>query len=78
MSFFVIQAMNVRVSSLFSLSAVVDPRTGKEISLDRAVSLGIINQTEGKYVNPWTRESIPIPTAMNAGKIKVCYTPTVA
>jgi len=51
--------------------AVLDPRNSQEISLDQAVSRGIINQTEGTYVNPWTRESIPIPTAMNAGKIKV-------
>jgi len=38
--------------------------------------LGIINQREGKYVNPLTGESMPIPTAMNAGKIKVEFTRT--
>ena len=56
--------------------AVIDPRNGEEISLERAVALGIINQREGKYVNPRTREAIPIPMAMNAGKIKVEITTT--
>ena len=53
------------------VSGVIDPRTETEISLDRAISLGIINQKEGRYVNPVTGESVPIPVAMNAGKIKV-------
>lgn len=50
---------------------VLDPRTDTEISLDRAISLGIINQQNGSYVNPLTGLSIPIPEAMNDGKIKV-------
>lgn len=60
----------------FVITGVIDPRTDKEISLDQAVSLGIINQTEGRYVNPATDESMPIPVAMNAGKIKVEMTTT--
>jgi hypothetical protein len=60
----------------FVITAVIDPRNGDEISLDRAVSNGIINQRSGTYVNPWTMESMPIPTAMNAGKIKVEFTTT--
>jgi len=55
----------------FVITGVIDPRTETEISLDRAISEGIINQKEGRYVNPITRESVPIPVAMNAGKIKV-------
>ena len=42
--------------------------------MDSAVSQGIINQAEGKYVNPRSGESMPIPAAMNAGKIKVVLT----
>ena len=53
--------------------AVIDPRNGDEISLDRAVSQGIINHTLGTYVNPSTLDSVPIPTAMTAGKIKVFH-----
>lgn len=55
---------------------MIDPRTDKEISLDQAVTLGIINQMEGRYVNPTTGDSMPIPVAMNAGKIKVEMTTT--
>jgi len=55
------------------MTGVIDPRNGEEISMDRAVSIGVINQREGKYVNPKTRESIPIPIAMTSGKIKVGY-----
>lgn len=57
-------------------TGVTDPRNGEQISLDRAVVLGIINQREGKYVNPATGDTIPIPTAMTAGKIKVEFTRT--
>lgn len=60
----------------FIITGVIDPRNDKEISLDQAVSEGIINQTEGRFVNPDTGESIPIPVAMNAGKIKVEMTRT--
>lgn len=60
----------------FVITGVTDPRNGEQISLDRAVSFGIINQRDGKYVNPQTGESMPIPTAMNAGKIKVEFTRT--
>jgi hypothetical protein len=55
----------------FVITGVTDPRTGDEISFDEAISLGIINQHEGRYVNPKTGESQPIQMAMNAGKIKV-------
>nr|BAE93514.1 regeneration-upregulated protein 2 [Enchytraeus japonensis] len=63
-------------SQTFIITAVEDPRTGVEISLDEACSVGIINQMEGKYTNPDTRESIPIPHAMNLGKIRVEFTKT--
>jgi len=60
----------------FIIRAVVDPRTGEEVSLDEAVALGIINQHEGKFLNPSTGESMPIPSAMNLGHIKVEFTKT--
>jgi len=58
----------------FVITAVIDPRTGEEISMDFAVSERIINQAEGQYCNPSTGERMPIPSAMNAGKIKVEFT----
>jgi len=56
-------------------AGVLNPRTEAQISFDEAVSLGIINQRDGTYVNTTTRESMPIQMAMNAGKIKaITYT----
>lgn len=57
-------------------TGVTDPRNGDQVSLNSAVALGIINQREGKYVNPATGETLPIPSAMTAGKIKVEFTRT--
>lgn len=61
-------------SQTFVITGVIDPRSGKEVSFDQAIASGIINQREGRYVNPTTRESQPIQMAMNAGKIKVEFT----
>merc|ERR1712226_1504803 len=60
----------------FVITGVMDPRTDEEISLDKAVMLGVIDQATGSYVNPATGESLPIPVAMNAGRIKVEFTTT--
>ena len=59
-----------------ALVAVIDTRTDQEISLDKAVEQGIIDQTKGVYNNLSTGDSYPIPVAMNAGFIKVEYTTT--
>ncbi|XP_074658080.1 uncharacterized protein LOC141911032 isoform X2 [Tubulanus polymorphus] len=47
------------------ISAVVDPRSGKEIGFDEATKKGILRMSEGIYYNPLTRRSKPIPQAMN-------------
>jgi len=70
--FITIQYKNVRCDRIVRfISGVIDPRNGQGISLKQAVSLGIINQRGGRYINPQTRESIPISAAMNSGKIQV-------
>ena len=53
---------------------VVDPQTQDTISIYRAINRGIINQTKGVYLNPATKEVIPIPEAMSQGLILVEYT----
>lgn len=63
-------------TSSYVITGVLNPRTNEQISFDDAVSLGIINQRDGTYVNTRTRESMPIQMAMNAGKIKVELTTT--
>lgn len=58
------------------INAVVDPRSGVDISFQEAMNQGIINQSQGVYYNPDTKETIPMQIAMNEGKIKVEYTTT--
>ncbi len=54
----------------------MDPRTKEMVSMQKAVTLGIINPNEGTYVNPMTHISMPIPQAMNEGLIAVEFTST--
>lgn len=59
----------------FIITGVVNPKNKKIISLDEAISLGIINQKEGKYIGGGeTFQQIPIPEAMNESLIKVEFT----
>jgi len=56
---------------VFTITGVHNPRTGQDVSMQQAVSLGIIDQNNGLYVNRVNMTSIPIPEAMNQGLIKV-------
>jgi len=55
---------------VFTITGVYNARTGKEISLKEAISLRIIDQNNGMYVNKVDFTSMPIPEAMNKGLIK--------
>jgi len=57
----------------FSVRSVIDPRTNKEISIQVAVSIGIIDYTEGVYRNPDTGTKKSILEAINEGLILVNY-----
>ena len=57
----------------FVIKAVLDPRTGQQISIVDAVRQGVVDQAKGLYVNPETGEGLPIPQAMAQGKIIVEY-----
>ena len=50
---------------------VTDPTSGEEISLREAIDRGIVDQSRGTYNNPRTGVSVPIPVAVNQGRIKV-------
>merc|ERR1712142_359767 len=52
---------------VFTITGVHNPRTGQDVSMQQAVSLGIIDQNNGLYVNRVNMTSIPIPEAMNQG-----------
>ncbi|CAH1781788.1 unnamed protein product [Owenia fusiformis] len=55
----------------FVISAVVDPRTGRELSLKDAELHSIISQKKGQYMNPETNEYMTINEAMANGLIQV-------
>ncbi|KAL5005910.1 hypothetical protein ScPMuIL_017068 [Solemya velum] len=54
----------------FSVSGVIDPSTGEEISLKRAMMDGIIDPTNSQYRNPHTGETISIADAIKQGLLK--------
>lgn len=54
----------------FNVSAVIDPSTGEEISLKRAIMDGIIDPTNSQYRNPHTGETISIADAIKQGLLK--------
>ena len=51
------------------IAGVKDARDDSIVSIETAVSRGILNQTEGIYNNFKTGEKYPIAVAMNAGFI---------
>ncbi|CAG5121104.1 unnamed protein product, partial [Candidula unifasciata] len=53
--------------SLRDITSVIDPRTGKEISLETALKDGIINPDKGTYFNPKTRTEIDLSKAKEFG-----------
>lgn len=58
----------------FFMKDVQDPRDDSVISFQHAVMLGIVDQTNNRYINPDTGNSIPLRDAINAGKISLEWT----
>ncbi|XP_041374834.1 LOW QUALITY PROTEIN: microtubule-actin cross-linking factor 1-like [Gigantopelta aegis] len=54
----------------FTISGVIDPTTGEEISLKRAIQDGIIDPVNGVYRDPATGEVMSIADAIKRGLIK--------
>jgi len=59
----------VNTTKTFSVQSVVDPTTGKEISITEAVQRGIVDQNKGLYINPTTGETVPIMEAVSRGLV---------
>lgn len=57
-------------SATFKISAVIDPETKNEISMQQAVAMNVLNVTEGVY-NDKFNHKISIAEAMSKGLIKV-------
>ena len=58
----------------FFMKNVLDPRDDSILSFQHAVMLGIVDQTNNRYINPDTGESVPIREAINAGRICLEWT----
>ncbi|XP_005100351.2 microtubule-actin cross-linking factor 1 [Aplysia californica] len=54
----------------YKVASVVDPVTGEEISLKRAIQDGIVDPKQGTYKNPHTGEVMPLEEAIKRGLIK--------
>ena len=54
----------------FTISGVIDPTTGEEISLRRAIQDGIVDPISGVYRDPVTGEVMSITDAIKRGLIK--------
>ncbi len=52
--------------------SVLDPVSGKEVSVAEAIEKGIIDARTGRYINPLTGDSIDISDAIERGFIK-CF-----
>lgn len=57
----------------FRVTGVVDPTTGDEISLKRAMTDGVIDLVNSLYRNPHTGETISIEDAIRQGLIRGTY-----
>ncbi|XP_048745096.1 uncharacterized protein LOC125658065 isoform X3 [Ostrea edulis] len=61
--------------STFVITSVTDPRDDeRELSLQEAIMLGIIDQTTNTYINPDTGDTCSITEAMNNGNIMFEFT----
>lgn len=58
----------------FQITAVKDPRDGRELTFQHAVMMGIVDQAQGRYINPDSGVSVTLADAMNQGKITVEFT----
>jgi len=55
----------IHKTKTFSVQSVIDPATGKEISVTEAIQLGIVDQNKGLYKDVTTGETMPITEAVN-------------
>ena len=59
----------INTTKTFSVQGVVDPTTGKEISITEAIQRGIVDRNKGLYTDPKTGETMPITEAVNRGLV---------
>jgi len=64
----------VNTTKTFSVQSVVDPTSGKQISITEAIQHGIVDENNLLYTNPRTGETMPITEAVNRGFIVATVT----
>ena len=67
----VIKTMTAKETVSYSVQSVMDPVTGRRISIVQAVEKGIIDQDTGRYINPLTGDSISLQDAVERGFLDV-------
>ena len=54
----------------YVVNGVLDPRVGREVTLDKACSMGLIDRQRGIYVYPITNKEIPLDVAIERGLLR--------
>ena len=57
-----------------TIHSVVDPRTKQQITVSEAIQKGILNQSEGQYVNPVTGDKMLVTDAIQRGLVMAAVT----
>jgi hypothetical protein len=58
----------------YKILSIKDPKTGKDITPDEAIGLGILDQRQGSYTDRHTGKRLLVTEAAEAGLIKLEYT----
>lgn len=66
--------VSTREQETIRVTEVVDGRTGKSLSLDKAVKAGIFDPQKGEVVDITTGEHLPVQKAVTKGLVKVAST----
>ncbi|KAK2164152.1 hypothetical protein LSH36_68g10066 [Paralvinella palmiformis] len=64
-------------TSLSVIQSVIDPETERPISPEEARAKGILNESAGYYMDPRTKETMPLEDAVEAGLINMRVTSAV-
>ena len=58
------------VDEAYLVSGVLDPRVGREVTLDKACRMGLIDRDRGIYIYPITNKEIELGVAIQRGLLK--------
>ena len=70
-------AASQEIRHTFSITGVINAKTGEEVSMTEAIEQGLLDQQSGMYRDNVTNTEMPIPEAMGKGLIRVESTKTM-